>query len=327
VNSINLKNDIFISIVVPNFNHETYLHDRLNSILEQTFEHFECIVLDDASDDKSVEIINSFVEKDYRVSSINNLTNSGNTFVQWNKGVKLTKGEFIWLAESDDIANPELLFLLLKPILENDDIVLSYCQSHKINHQGVITGSWFDYTANLNSSQFEKSFVMDGIEFIDKYLIQRNVIPNASAVIFKKSIFDKVGGADEMLKTNSDWLTWLKILCHGKVAFTHNHLNKYRYHPKSVISLANSQDSLNHYPQLFDLILRKKFSNYLNASRILIPRNGIKFNRYSIQTHEGNMGLYYLGKGRFLYGWYLIIRSSIYPKLQSGFIKRALKFL
>ena len=283
--------------------------------------------MDDASNDNSIEIIDSFVAADERLSSINYFQNSGNTFVQWNKGVNLAKGQFIWLAESDDIADPELLTALLKPLLEDQDVVLSYCQSHKINQQGIVTGTWADYTADLDSSQFEKSFVMDGIQFIDKYLIKRNVIPNASAVLFRKSIFDTAGGADEMLKTNSDWLTWLKMLCYGKVAFIHHHLNHFRYHSKSVIGLANSSKSRDQYSQQFDYILRKKYAAYVKANGILMPEYGMKFNRKAIQLDEGNKGLFLLDKGVFFYGWYLILKSSIYPKIQSGFIKKALKYL
>jgi len=320
-------NNISVSVIVPNFNHQPFLQERLNSIICQTFTTFECIILDDASEDNSIEIIDSYVDADERLSSINYLQNSGNTFVQWNKGINIAKGQFIWLAESDDKADPELLNSLLKPLLEDPNVVLSYCQSHKMNQQGIVTGSWSEYTADLDSSQFEKSFVMDGIQFIDKYLIKRNVIPNASAVLFRKSIFDKAGGADEMLKTNSDWLTWLKMLCYGKVAFIHHHLNYFRYHSKSVIGLANSSKNRNQYSQQFDYVLRKKYAAYVKSHGILMPENGMKFNRLAIQLDEGNKGLFLLDKGLFFYGCYLILKSSIYPKIQSGFIKKAFKYL
>jgi glycosyltransferase involved in cell wall biosynthesis len=320
-------NNISVSVIVPNFNHQPFLQERLNSIICQTFTTFECIILDDASEDNSIEIIDSYVDADERLSSINYLQNSGNTFVQWNKGINIATGQFIWLAESDDKADPELLNALLKPLLEDPNVVLSYCQSHKMNQQGIVTGSWSEYTADLDSSQFEKSFVMDGIQFIDKYLIKRNVIPNASAVLFRKSIFDKAGGADEMLKTNSDWLTWLKMLCYGKVSFIHHHLNHFRYHSKSVIGLANSSKNRNQYSQQFDYVLRKKYAAYVKAHGILMPENGMKFNRLAIQLDEGNKGLFLLDKGLFFYGWYLILKSSIYPKIQSGFIKKAFKYL
>ncbi len=323
----NTKNKVLVSVIVPSFNHQLYLKERLISIVQQSFEAFECIILDDASEDNSVEIIDSFVGEDDRIRSFKYLQNSGNTFVQWNKGVHLAKGEFIWLAESDDIADSELLAKLLKPLIEDQDIVLSYCQSHKMNHQGNVTGSWLDYTADLDSIQFEEDFVMEGIQFIDKFLIKRNVIPNASAVLFRKSIFDKVGGADEMLKTNSDWLTWLKMLCYGKVAYIHNHLNYFRYHSKSVIGLANSLKSENQYSPKFDYILRKNIIQFLKLHSIVLPKRSVEYNKSAIQLDEGNLGLFVLGNGLFLYGWFLILKSSIYPKLQSGFIKKALQLL
>lgn len=320
-------NKFLVSVIVPNFNHQLFLKERLNSIVQQSYKNFECIILDDASDDNSIEIIDHFVNKNKNFRSFKFHKNSGNTFVQWNKGVNMAKGEFIWLAESDDLADSDLLAKLLKPLIYDPDIAITYCQSHKMNHQGNVTGSWLDYTADLDAFQFEEDFVMEGIQFIDKFLIKRNVIPNASAVLFRKSIFDKVGGADEMLKTNSDWLTWLKMLCYGKVAYIHDHLNYFRFHSKSVIGLANSFKSDNQYSQKFDYVLRKKISQFLKLHSIVLPKRVLEYNKIAIQLDEGNLGLFVLGKGSFFYGWFLILKSSIYPKLKSGFIKKALKLL
>ncbi len=91
-----------VSVILPNYNHSKYLKQRIDSILNQTFQDFELILLDDNSPDDSVDIIESYRDHK-RVSHIHlNKENSGSTFKQWERGFSLAKGEYIWIAESDD---------------------------------------------------------------------------------------------------------------------------------------------------------------------------------------------------------------------------------
>src|SRR5271155_4024439 len=97
-----------VSIIVPNYNHARFLRQRIDSILTQTFQDFELILLDDCSTDQSRSILREYTT-DPRVRLEFNDANSGSTFKQWNKGVSLTRGKYIWIAESDDYADPRLL--------------------------------------------------------------------------------------------------------------------------------------------------------------------------------------------------------------------------
>lgn len=97
-----------VSVIIPNYNHAQYLEERIQSVLSQTYTDFELIVLDDCSSDNSVEIIRnmSFAGKRDNVRFYFNETNSGNTYMQWKKGISLAKGDYIWIAESDDFSPP-----------------------------------------------------------------------------------------------------------------------------------------------------------------------------------------------------------------------------
>jgi len=91
-----------VSVIIPNFNHAAYLKQRIDSVLNQTYQNFELIILDDCSTDNSKEIIEQY-RNDTRVSNIvYNTENSGSTFKQWDKGINLSSGDYIWIAESDD---------------------------------------------------------------------------------------------------------------------------------------------------------------------------------------------------------------------------------
>ena len=91
-----------ISIIVPNYNHEKYLKQRLESVFNQTYSNFEVILLDDCSTDSSLNILAEYIKNSKVSHCIFNEANSGNTFIQWNKGISLAKGDYIWIAESDD---------------------------------------------------------------------------------------------------------------------------------------------------------------------------------------------------------------------------------
>ena len=233
-----------ISVIVPNYNHEKFLEKRLESVFNQTYSNFEVILLDDFSTDNSREILSKY-SQDERVSHcIFNETNSGNTFAQWEKGISLAKGEFIWIAESDDFCDMAFLESVSRPLLFDDEIALSYCQSNKVNVSDEIIGNWKVYTDNLDFKQFSENFVLEGNLFIEKYLIYKNVIPNASAVVFRKNkikISDQVR-SNPSLKYCGDWVIYIQVIIEQKISFLSDSLNNFRFHENSVIALASKSE-------------------------------------------------------------------------------------
>lgn len=297
---------------------------RISSVMKQSHQEFECLIFDDASTDRSEEIIMKFKASNERILVYPRTLNSGCTFIQWNNGVKIASEKLVWIAESDDMAAPDFLAELIKPFNSNSDIVLAYCQSYRMNDKGEVTGNWKDFTDDLDKKLFENDFVMDGKEYIERFLIHRNTIPNASAVLFKKDIYEKVGGAPHNLKTNGDWLTWLKMLCYGKVAFVAEPLNYFRYHGASVIAKASVNKDSNKFYQKYDLSMRKEFKSFLKKEYLALSAKAYKTNEYFIALDKGNKGLFKLSQGLKLQGWKLIIGASIYPTLQTGFIKKGI---
>lgn len=231
-----------VSVIIPSYNHEKFLKERIDSVLNQTFQDFELIILDDLSPDNSREIIESYRAHPKVSQIIYNEKNSGSTFFQWNKAVlSLVKGEFIWIAESDDVADPKFLEALVPMLQQNSEVVLAYSQSAKMDSEGKITGSWSEWTQDLvEGNYFNDSFQMNGQEYIEKFLIHKNTIPNASAVLFRRKTYAEIGGAVVDMKTNGDWDLWLKFLLLGDVYFHNQMLNKFRYHSTSVIARATN---------------------------------------------------------------------------------------
>src|SRR5258706_9778611 len=116
-----------VSVIIPNYNHAPFLKQRIDSVLNQTYLDLEVIILDDRSTDNSGGIIESYRGHPKVVSIVYNEANSGSPFGQWKKGVRLVNGKYIWIAESDDWAEPDLLDKLIALAEGNDNIGIAFC--------------------------------------------------------------------------------------------------------------------------------------------------------------------------------------------------------
>jgi len=127
-----MKNTVepLVSVVLPAGNVEKYISEAIESILNQTFKNFELIILDDASADKTWEIIKKYAEKDGRITPVKNRKNlyiAGNR----NKGISLARGKYIVWQDADDVSLPERVGKLVELMENNPEVGLcgSYLQS------------------------------------------------------------------------------------------------------------------------------------------------------------------------------------------------------
>jgi glycosyltransferase involved in cell wall biosynthesis len=262
---------VFVSVIVPSYNHAQYLEERIESILKQTYTAFELILLDDLSPDNSAEILNKYKHHPKVSHCIMNEKNSGSTFHQWNKGISLAKGELIWIAESDDVADNTFLEKLVAHFIQNSNLVLAYSQSHRMNAHGEVTGSWKDFTDAVDPILFTHDFEMSGLEYIDHFLNAQNTVPNASGVLFKKQTYLEVGGANPSLRFIGDWEIWAKIISQGDIFYTAECLNYFRYHDTSVIAQAKKKKD--HFEVRRQVILfRESMNTFLSNYRKKQPR-------------------------------------------------------
>ncbi|MGA2237024.1 MAG: glycosyltransferase [Terriglobales bacterium] len=222
-----------VSIVVPNYNHARFLRRRIESVLCQTYQDFELILLDDCSTDDSRSILSKYAD-DPRIRMMFNEKNSGSTFKQWNKGVGMARGEYVWIAESDDYADERLLEKLVVRLDSEPSAVFSYCRSWRVSADGEISGFLDSYLTDLDTQRWTADFWADGREECQNYLVHRNTVPNASAVLFRREVYERVGGADESLVLGGDWKLWAAMALTGRIAYLGEPLNYNRFHDTSV---------------------------------------------------------------------------------------------
>ena len=248
-----------VSIIIPNYNHARYLKQRIDSVLSQDFQDFEIIILDDCSLDESKELIITYSKSDKVQKCIFNSKNSGSTFKQWKKGIKLAKGEYIWIAESDDVASYNFLSTLV-PILENDkSIGIAYCQSDIINENSQLLyneRAWFDA---IDSKRWVTSFKTDGKNHVFKFMSEYNTIPNASAVLFRRNLF-VLNDIPTQFKYMGDWFFWVNLLLKCNLYYYATPLNQFR----SSSQTTRSDNSIKKKKKMIEeeIILKNKLLNF-----------------------------------------------------------------
>ncbi len=221
---------ITVSVIIPNYNHAPFLPQRIESVINQTFQGFELIILDDCSTDKSREVIELYRHHPKVSHVIYNTQNSGSTFRQWQKGIKLAKGEWIWIAESDDWCDTRFLETLTQK-LADEKVSIAYCRTISVTENDQ--QNQYQWGEAIQPEIWAADQTFEGKEFIASFLKYRNIIPNASAVLFAKKYFTEADEVQQMRYTG-DWFLWIVIASKGNVAYSSKALNYFRRHAAST---------------------------------------------------------------------------------------------
>jgi glycosyltransferase involved in cell wall biosynthesis len=269
-------------VIVPNYNHEKYLHKRLDSIFSQKYRDFEVILLDDCSTDGSVDILKSYLDfPDVRL--VENQSNSGSPFTQWLKGLSLSQGNYWWIAESDDFSEYNFLEALL-PLFQHQDVQLAYANSSIVDENDKFCGDYTEgeYLGALSKTKWKSSYTVSAAREINDGLGVKNTILNVSSAIFRKfELNDRVKEKLLSMRIAGDWLFIISSIRSGSLSYDCRKLNYHRRHSESVIgsTVANKkiksffeEISVVHEEILNEFELNKGFCNmwdsYINRQYI-----------------------------------------------------------
>lgn len=205
-----------VSIIMPCYNAERYIAQSIESVLAQSYQNWELIITDDASTDKSVEIISKYSKNDDRISVMVPDEHQGIARTR-NMSISRARGRFMAFLDSDDIWYPEKLEKQVNYMLEND-LAFTY-SSYEI----------IDYHGNPKNRVVKDAGVMS----YKKYL--RNTIICCGTVVVDR---EKTGHfATPIIKTSEDMSLWLSIMRRGFDAYpVPGPLHKYRITPGSASS-------------------------------------------------------------------------------------------
>lgn len=234
-----------ISVIIPNYNHAIFLHERFDSVLNQTYSDFDVIILDDASSDESLEIIRGYKGHPKVQSILVNDVNSGSPFNQWVKGIELAKGDLIWIAESDDVADSVFLEKIV-PYFDDPEVVLVFTDCKIIDEKSELVRESNPWIHDPSLDIGTKKKIWKGQEFLENYQRYRNFISNASSAVFrKKAMDDIILQKIEGYKYSGDWLFWNHLTLKGKVKFIPESLCSWRSHDASTRSITDLSKDIN----------------------------------------------------------------------------------
>lgn len=257
-----LPADTPVSVVIPNYNYERYLIQRIYSILYQTEKIGEILILDDNSTDDSVKLaqkIEQAIGEYVPVRLINNTQNQG-VFKQWEKGFIESKYEYVWIAEADDFCNSKFLKSTLEPLNANSNVVLSYTDTGFMDEGGLFLDSVKIHIDYQESGHWDKSYINNGLDEAKTYSFLNNTIANVSSVIFRKKsdidypeLFSHLRG----YKQAGDWVFYVNYMLHGDIAYVDKVFNYYRLHGSNVSSTTKANDHLNEILKIYAMLHEK----------------------------------------------------------------------
>lgn len=260
----------FISIIIPSYNHAKFLEERIESVINQSYKNYEIIILDDCSIDNSCKIIETYRLHEKVVHIEYNKTNSGSPFQQWEKGIKMARGEWVWIAESDDVANVKFLEKSISKINKNTAFV--YCKSYIINENNELLSDTTVWLSDLSKPKWNSDFNINGESEFFNYHAYKNVVSNTSSVLFRKSLIKKIKHYPNDYKTNGDWLFFAQLSLLGEISYINEPLSYWRQHNKTtrnIFSLDYEYDKLKENTRIINVFnqLAKKYNRKLDYNK------------------------------------------------------------
>lgn len=237
-----------VSVCVPTYNGARYLRETLDSILGQTWQDFELLVVDDDSGDDTEAIAKSYT--DPRIRFVRNPTRLG-LAGNWNRCVELARGEYVCLFHQDDVMEPDNLAAKVAVLNQNATAGLVYSNVSQIGPNGErISDHWYFRPDPADVG------VHTGQAFFRRLLLGVNEICCPSVVI-RRACFERLGGFDPRLPFTADWEMWLRIALFYDIAYLAEPLIRYRRHSANETLKFSGPRELDHYFQAKMLALEK----------------------------------------------------------------------
>lgn len=212
-----------VSICIPTYNGEKYIKKTIESILNQTFDNYEVIIVDDGSTDNTINIIKSYNNPKFKIIS---KEKSKGMVYNWNRCFDYADGKYILFLFQDDIITPNCLEEKVNVMDNNDEIVFSYSASAIIDENDRV---------RLIRKYHRKRKIFYGKNQIKKsFYLSKNIYGEPSNILFRKSICDMSDKFCTNLNYTPDIEYSLRISKFGKVAYINKTLTRFRISSSSM---------------------------------------------------------------------------------------------
>jgi len=238
-----------VSIIMASYNHADYLTGRMDSLICQTYENIEIIVIDDCSTDNSLDILRKY--QDHKKVRLIIREANGGWINVFNQGIELSKGEFILFANCDDECDPEMIAYLVQSMSTNPSAGVSYCRSVLIDKESNVIGDDYSGREVGFKKRCTQNTLLKSSEAL--HFFQHScIIPNTSAALIRKECFDAVGFIKKNYTVCADWELYINISKRFDIAYISIPLNRFRIHRASICGSAKERII---YEEYFRLLL------------------------------------------------------------------------
>lgn len=252
-----MHNSPLVTVICLCYNQSNYVIEALESIKKQNYKPIEILIIDDCSEDNSVQVIQKWLEVNPNIVFIQNTSNLGNT-KSFNKAARVANGDYLMDLAADDILLPDTISLLMQQFNESEypNLGLVYGNMENIDENGFHLSHYFEVDKNQKVTQKRAT----GNVYLS-ILKGGNSICSPSA-LFKKSVFETLEGYDENL-AYEDLDFWIRLSRHFEIDFI----------DAVVIQKRNVTNSLG------SQFHQKKTSNKINHSTYLILKKAFQITK------------------------------------------------
>lgn len=264
-----------ISIIMATYNRSHFICETLDSIIKQSFQNWECIIIDDGSADATKESLQLYLLKDSRLNYIERGRDHKKGLPGCrNQGLELAKGDYVIFFDDDDIVHPHLLELCFKELQFNE---VDYCRYLRTTFTGNFHYN-FDYDLNFDVKHLD-------ISHLDEIIM--NIIPfNSCQVLWSKSNFINNKFNEELMYAE-EWECYSRILSMGVKGISIDKILFYgRKHPNSNTGEFQNNDPIRKKSKVK---AAKLVVNNLSATGLLSPRLVHYFLRTAFSLKEGSI--------------------------------------
>lgn len=238
-----------VSVVVPSYNYAQYIVQRMESLINQTYQDLEILVIDDCSQDNSVEKLRKY-ESHPKVKLVVREQNGGWVVVN-NQGIEMSSGEFILFAQCDDDCDPRMIECLVSAMREHHTAGIAFCRSLLTDEQDQVLGDDFSVRERAFREKCAENTLITGTE-MSRFLLHSCVIPNLSAALFRRECFSTLGSFSSSYRANGDWDLFFRIAAYYDFAYIAEPLNRFRQHNTTIRSLTKGRVT---YEEFFRVLL------------------------------------------------------------------------
>lgn len=224
-----------ISVIVPNFNHAAFLHERLTSIADQSYDNIELIVLDDASTDNSLEVIAAFAEAAaIPVHQIANDANSGSVFAQWQRGIDAASGDLIWICESDDCCEPDFLETLVPHFAERS-VMMAVGRVEFCSADGTFLNGMSGFREQSEPGIWSETVTRTAQQWFAGAFSVNNIAANVGGCLFRRQpIPADVWDTCKSFRIVGDWYLYSHLMRGGKMVYDPGAVAYFRQHGQNT---------------------------------------------------------------------------------------------